>query len=565
MARRKQQTVREPLSSRFMKHLVSMYLFLMFIIYPLYYENKYYNMGEAKWHFFRFWTYGVFKGDPEALIVPITPLIFLAGFLWYQYTLYKEGLLKKSWNPRNMSVVDLFVLIYAVAVIISALLAQDKSKVIWGYKGWFMGLAAQMAFVLIYYFVSRFWRWDEVMLILYLAASSIVYIFGICNRFLIDPLQMYVGLDAYYIPQFLSTLGQATWYSSFVCSVFPIGMFAYWHYDNRIVRILSGIYVALGFMTMITQDSDSAFFAFLAMFSALFFFSFDSMKHIKRFVEILIIGFASWKVIGLLQLAFPEQAVEIGALMTFVSQSPLTWVLVVIPAAIYYFLLRFEKKEAGVGMEVDVSKFRIVRTLYFALLIAGLAAAVLYIALNTMGVLPESLSSTNNYLLFDDRWGSNRGSSWMISVSSFLKVMKDDPLTAIFGIGPDSFYNLVYRYHSADLIAKWGENTTLTCAHNEWMTAIINIGIVGGLSYLGIFLSSIRRFGSNVDKYTELVAPVMCICSYMAHNFFCYQQIICTPMIFIIIGAGEAICRVGLHPIYEPEDISRGVNPQGAL
>ena len=50
----------------------------------------------------------------------------------------------------------------------------------------------------------------------------------------------------------------------------------------------------------------------------------------------------------------------------------------------------------------------------------------------------------------------------------------------------------------------------------------------------------------------ELIAPVMCISAYFAHNFFCYQQIICTPIIFIIIGAGVSILRTkGLRAIYE--------------
>ena len=87
---------------------------------------------------------------------------------------------------------------------------------------------------------------------------------------------------------------------------------------------------------------------------------------------------------------------------------------------------------------------------------------------------------------------------------------------------------------------------------SEWMNSIINIGITGGLAYLGIFVSAFVAFAKKVSKIPELAGPAMCIAAYCFHNFFCYQQIICTPIIFVIIGAGVSILRTGgLRAIYE--------------
>ena len=58
----------------------------------------------------------------------------------------------------------------------------------------------------------------------------------------------------------------------------------------------------------------------------------------------------------------------------------------------------------------------------------------IYIYLNTTKKLPVHLQSGNRYLLFDEYWGNNRGSSWMIAVKSFLK---GDFVRKIFGCGPD--------------------------------------------------------------------------------------------------------------------------------
>ena len=62
-------------------------------------------------------------------------------------------------------------------------------------------------------------------------------------------------------------------------------------------------------------------------------------------------------------------------------------------------------------------------------------------------------------------------------------------------------------------------------------------------AYLGIFISSAARFWKKTKKHPELIAIVMAILCYMGHNFFCYQQIVCTPTIFILIGVGESIIR----------------------
>ena len=74
------------------------------------------------------------------------------------------------------------------------------------------------------------------------------------------------------------------------------------------------------------------------------------------------------------------------------------------------------------------------------------------------------------------------------------------------------------------------------------------------MAYTGIFISGLIRFLKKRAETPETIAPAMCIGAYMAHNFFCYQQIICTPVIFIIIGAGEMICRYGKLEIWASED-----------
>ena len=525
--------VASPLPKKMLKEATALYIFFMFAIYPLYYENKYYNMGDAKWHFFKWVT-----------LVAAIALISL--FIWYMVYLYQKKGLDKYWDFKASSMPDRFVLAYGIICILSVLFSPYKSYIIFGYEGWYMGLIAQLAFVMLYYFASRFWRWDEIIVIIYLSVSSVVFLLGVLNRFMVDPLQMYVGLDPEYIINFLSTLGQATWFSSYMVVLFPIGLFAYWYYNKKAIRIAAGLYASLGFMTMITQNSDSAFAAYAAMLVGLFCYSFKENRLMKRFFEILMIMFGSWKFIGLMQIAFADKAVVLSDTMFGLSKGNITWVLLAASALLYMVFSILDKKEL-----ISIAKLRIIRTVVLILIGLAIVMIVVYVVLNSTGALSGTgFESDNNYLKFDTNWGNNRGSSWMVTMATFrdCSIMRK-----LFGAGPDGFYNLVYQYHSQELIEKWGENTVLTCAHNEWLTALINVGIFGAVAYAGIFISAIVRFTKKAAERPEVIAPALCILAYMAHNFFCYQQIICTPVIFLIIGCGECLCRNGLRPIWEED------------
>ena len=530
---RNTETDTTPASKRVMKDVVAVYLFFMFAIYPLYYEDKYYNMGDAKWHFFKWVTL-------------IAVILMFTVFTWYQLYLCKAGKVREYWDFGRTSLVDKAVLAYSFIVMTSFLLSPYKEYTLFGYDGWYMGLVSQLAFVIIYYFVSRFWRWDEIVLTIYLAVSAAVFTICVLNRFMIDPLEMYEGLSEQYIINFISTLGQATWFSSYMVLLFPIGLFAYWQYDRPVIHILSGVYVLLGTVTMIAQNSDSAIMAYGAIYLTLFCFSFKDTLRMQRFLECLILLFAGWKLMGILQMVYADRAVVLSGTMRTLSMGGISWA----GLAVSVILLILYKRISG-RQGFDLSRWKPVRA---AVLIAVAALSLIvfvYIVLNTTGALAgTSFASDNNYLYFDEFWGNNRGSSWMVAAGTFLK---SDLIRKLLGAGPDGFYNQVYRFYSDTLTAKWGENTVLTCAHNEWLNSLITGGILGFITYTGIFVTAMARFAKFSDDTPETIAPVLCIIGYMFHNFFCYQQIICTPIIFIIIGAGEAMCRYGRREIWEPD------------
>ena len=49
----------------------------------------------------------------------------------------------------------------------------------------------------------------------------------------------------------------------------------------------------------------------------------------------------------------------------------------------------------------------------------------------------------------------------------------------------------------------------------------------------------------DAKKYPYLYAVAIAIVAYFLHNFFCYQQVICTPTIFILMGMAQSVMRYG--------------------
>ncbi len=509
---------------RLLQEITFIYVFLMMTVYPFYFRNKYYDIGNAKWQFFFFLTAG-------------TGAILLSLLLFHVIEEWKTDEFKKAIRSIRLSATDRFVLVYAAAVLLSTLFSPYKEQVFWGYDGWYMGFVSQMCFALIYFCVSRYWRWDISAVICCLAAAFLVFLLAILMRFRIDPLSMYKGLEEQFKINFLSTIGQATWYSSYVAVLFPLGLFAFWFYDNKNVRIFGGIFTAAGFMTMVTQNSDSSFIAFGLLIFALFWISMESNRAFRRFLEVMMMCFSCFKLIGICQQLFPENAVPLDAISLFCSQSNMTWIILIVTAICYFSFCWLEKYG-----KIDISKIKSIRILFLWILLLGIGGIIIYIYLNTTKKLPVHLQSGNRYLLFDEYWGNNRGSSWRIAVKSF---MKGDFVRKIFGCGPDGFSSFVQSFFYEELEMKWGSSGILACAHNEWLNALVNFGIAGTIPYIGIFLSAACRFFRKAKVHPELTAIVLSIICYMGHNFFCYQQIICTPILFILMGTGESIIRYG--------------------
>ena len=238
----------------------------MTAVFPYYMKNHYSQMGMRKFSFFL--TVSLVCLIPAGVLAAGSWGKACAAKLFWRMGKPESDAKTQTGVPtqehlaaRSLSNLDIAMLCYLAAIFVSWLFSVDRAAAWTGTDGWSMGLRTQVLLVLMYFLVSRYLIWWKGLLAVHMLASGGVFLLGILHRFSIDPLGMYQALDESWQLLFLSTIGQASWYSGYVCGAdsWSYGVFLL-QKDNRI-RTAAGLYGMLGFGTVVTQNSDSAFAA----------------------------------------------------------------------------------------------------------------------------------------------------------------------------------------------------------------------------------------------------------------------------------------------------------------
>ena len=464
--------------------------------------------------------------------------ILIIGALALYYILKKFP--RSEWRFYNT---DYLAIGFVLMSVISSIVGGNFSECILGYNGWYMGIISQVSFILLYFLFSRFSRYYKEIVGAILCVAAIAFLIAVFQRIMIDPFDFYYlgteyELDSQQKNDFLSTMGQVSWYSGFVATIFPIGMGVFWAADKKGTRIGAGIFSFIAFMTLVSQNSDSAYMAILGCFMVFFLFSTSDKKRMLRFWEALSLFVLSTRATWILLQIHPNDELILDSLSNFMINNKLmifiTIFVLAVTAWVYVFYLSDDAK-------YPVKIWKGLSYCALALVVIGIIASVIILIMSAKGTTPEWLAEKTagiGYLNWNDDWGNHRGMSWTVN----LWMIRDMGIVKnIFGIGPDNYPYLAYELFGSQLEEMF--DATLANAHNEWANTLISFGILGFVCYYGMFVSAIRNFAKKQNERPILVGIIATIVAYMAHNFFCYQTVCCTPFLFIIIGIGTYIYR----------------------
>ena len=491
------------------------YIFLMTVIFPLYTKQGFIRIADAKRDYY-YWISGVFF--VLSLVVLVATLIRNKGF---------------ALDKIQLSALDYAVLAYLGIQIISFIFSPYKYGTFIGFSGWSMGLVSQLAMVFGYFLVRNWYgsgktAWVFISVGLITEATLIV-----SNRLGDDAFHFYDWMDWFDWTRrnLVGTIGNSNWACAYLIFTFPVLLILYTRTKRLITKFLVGLGLSITMAAILIQGSRSGIPSLAVILLVFLLFYVKTISDLTRYLEILNLLFLFPTFVSIFHIQFVETNDE----RFFRLWDSYLWFIpmVITTAVVIIMNVRASKKREKDAEKEIPSKLRLVTRL--TALVIAVMGIVAFVVLQFSDALWNALGSPSS-LRLSDSWGSGRWELWRKSIITFFT---QDRARLVCGFGPDAYG---YWFVSKGLEIQTKDIFTgaiYANAHNEWITMLINAGIMGLLSYLALFASAFKSFAGKGKKAPYEIAGVLLLCGCLVNQFFSFQQVCATPIFFILLGLCE--------------------------
>lgn len=520
--------------------VVSFFLLAMFAVFPLFvsvffdgnfpfmhFDNGFFGIRHQKFYFF-------VTLSAIALIVEV--MLIITNITADK----KDNTLRKSFFD-TLSFTDWAAAALLVSCTLSTIFSPHPDLAFWGEItigssgiGRNNGLFLIIIYVLLYFMISRLYRFREYVFVGLAVSCGIVYLLTVLNGYYIDPLHMLAQFKTsqpnVYM-EFFSTIGNKNMLASFICVTLPVLFVMSVITETLWKRILYLVSTGLGAMAMLIGDSDSALLGmgvFLMVFLVVFV---RNITRLKRYFLALTVMLASFKLARLFSLMMNDNYKELGDLIKGILFSNTVYILLAVSAVITIalYVLDSKKPELTVPKAVPV----VIGACFGVIAAAVLGVFFYFSVIDTK----TDLGSMEKLLRMNDAWGTHRGIMWLRSFNIF----GDANLwQKLFGTGPDTFYFAFEPYFSQ--LQEYGNSST-DAAHNEYINYLITIGLVGTISYLAFTGSALVRGFKASKKAPVALACAGAVVCYLAQATVNIALPIATPLFFIFVAMCEGCAR----------------------
>lgn len=510
-------------------YIICLYLILMLAAFPFYNEEGYAHIGTDKAVFFC--RLSVIAG--KILALPLL-LYLVVSFIVFMGKKKRASSLREIIRVR-FTLTDIFALVYGAALMLSFVCSEYRSSALWGAQNWYMGLVPQLILILIYFLVSRLWIPRKWVLLLALPVSAAVFLLGCLNRFSVYPVDM-----EYASPSYISTIGNINWFCGYATAVVFVGAALLWLRAEEKLwqKILLMAYTALGFTIIVIQGSESGLVALAAVLLVMFCLSVKDRERMFVFWQEAALLWGGCLVIYGIRLVIPDKLNYTDGLSDKFTYGWIPIIMTIV--SVVGLAVAWENKRKRFNAE---KLFRITAKTAVLGSFAAVLLVLLLAAVNTL--YPGSIGKLSEYSLFtfNERWGSSRGATWSAGWRCFAE---QDVLHKLVGVGPDCMAEYIESGASAELQSAVKNRFgiyRLTNAHNEWLTVLVNTGILGLAGYGGMMVCGMRELLKRGKENPIACACGFCLLCYTVNNIFSFQQSMSVGTIFVIFGIGEAFLR----------------------
>ncbi len=463
-------------------------------------------------------------------------VLLLARFFLWEFTT------KEILAYRKLLWMDVFVAAFGIISFFSYMVSSYKHAdwgsnniadwfvqgPFYGLSGWYMGALTYAILVVLYFTVSRCLIYNKTVYIIPVVTVVLISIWGSLNKYNFAPINMHYDY-AKKGAVFFSSIGNINWLCGFTSVLVPLIWGLYMGAAKVWEKIVLIVCMIATFEMIILNSSDSGYFALCVTMMVLFGYAITDREKFRRFTEIAMCFFAVSAFVRVQDTILRSRTSEAGHWEPVIGiPSLVAFVLFAALFAITFFIKNWNVKIA-----------RILRSVYISLVTVGVVGLIILVTINTMN---DGSIISNPAFIINDEWGSNRGITWRLGIGTFFHM---DFWHKLVGSGPDTFYYEMVQYDDLKYrVNDFFGGARLTNAHNEIITLLVNVGILGTAAFVGMIAVSVKESFTYAKKRPEMLGFGLAIISYFANNMFSFQQITNIPFLFIVLGMEGAAIAV---------------------
>ena len=420
--------------------------------------------------------------------------------------------------------------------VVSTVTSLSPAMSLWGLGGYYGG-CMMVLFTAVGYLAVRAFAPQKLLNGLTFCAgitTALVTVLYVLNIFNIDLIGTYADTAVVERAQFFSTLGQKNFCSGFMAFALPLVFYAFLVARGARHTVFYGVPAFFGGLALAVVDADGLA---LGIGTAVLVLLCQKIFTTRTLRRLMVIGMFFFADAGWMQYMRTHVYTQGGKpiLAAFGHYAQLGFAVCAAVWAVLFFALR--------SREIPLWKAGRVLTA-----IAVTLGVVLVALANFMPGFP-SLGKLDDLLVFNDDWGTYRGTAWRISWSAWTA----QPFwRKLLGVGPGMMHTAVAQWAGADITARM---KTFYAAHNEYLELLLTSGVLGLAAWVWFVTAHLRKAAQNWLR--PGVAPVtLALVSYLAHAAVSIRVSMIFPEIMLLFGLLQVLCL-------PPEGEDAPIQPKG--
>lgn len=420
--------------------------------------------------------------------------------------------------------------------VVSTVTSLSSAMSLWGLGGYYGG-CMMVLFTAVGYLAVRAFAPQKLLNGLTFCVgitTALVTVLYVLNIFNIDLIGTYADTAVVERAQFFSTLGQKNFCSGFMAFALPLVFYAFLVARGARHTVLYGVPAFFGGLALAVVDADGLALGIGAAVLVLLCQKIFTTRTLRR---LMVIGMFFFADAGWMQYMRTHVYTQGGKpiLAAFGHYAQLGFAVCAVVWAVLFFTLRSR----------EIPLWKAGRVLAA---IAVTLGVVLVVLANFMPGFP-SLGKLDDLLVFNDDWGTYRGTAWRISWSAWTA----QPFwRKLLGVGPGMMHTAVAQWAGADITARM---KTFYAAHNEYLELLLTSGVLGLAAWVWFVTAHLRKAAQNWLR--PGVAPVtLALVSYLAHAAVSIRVSMIFPEIMLLFGLLQVFCL-------PPEGEGAPIQPKG--